>query len=74
MQMRTINRARWLISAAALWMTIAADAAARESVEYVLSPSAIAKVSIEESDDRLQGPTIFSVVVQVSARAADRRR
>jgi SecD/SecF fusion protein len=47
-------------------MTIAAEASARESVEYVLSPSAIAKVSDEESDDRLAGPTYFRVIVQLS--------
>jgi preprotein translocase subunit SecD len=67
-----MNRAWWRIGVAALWTTIAADAIARESVEYVLSPAAIEKVSVEESDDGLQGPTYFRVIVQVSDAEAKR--
>ena len=63
--MRTTNRLRWLVRAMVLWLAIATDAAARESVDYVLSPSAIASVSIEESDARL-GPIYFRVVVHVT--------
>jgi preprotein translocase subunit SecD len=53
-------------------MTVVPDALARESVDYVLSPAAIADVSIQESDPRLQGPAIFSVVVKVSDAEAKR--
>jgi preprotein translocase subunit SecD len=56
----------WLMGAAGLCATIAAEAIAREFVEYVLSPSTIAKVSVIESDERLAGPTYFRVIVQVS--------
>ena len=70
--MRTMKLGAWLFGVATVWMTVVPDALARESVDYVLSPAAIADVSIQESDPRLQGPAIFSVVVKVSDAEAKR--
>src|SRR5438046_278462 len=58
-RMRTMKLGAWLFGVAIVWMTVVPDAVARESVDFVLSPAAIADVSIQERSSTAGADYLF---------------